>query len=375
MKITRIRAIPVQPRWLFVKLETDEGLSGWGEALGDKAHVVAEAVRSHEHYLVGQDPRRIVHHWQSMYRGAFWRGGPVLCGAIGGLEAAMWDVLGQSLGVPVYQLLGGAVRERIRVYTHVRGRTPQALADSARELVAAGYTALKFCPLGKTHVVDHYQVVEEAAARVQAVREAVGSGVDVMLDFHGLVSPAMAVWLEEAIRPFHPLFIEEPVLPENVEALAQVAPQFKTPIATGERLVTRWGFREVLEKGAARVLQADPSVCGGIFETRQIGAMAETYYAALAPHNSSGPLNLAACLHMDACTPNFLVQEFIGGRALGEGGYLKEPFVVKDGTIDLPTKAGLGIEVDEAFLESVPLGPQEDVGRWFHDDDGSVADW
>ncbi len=374
MKITRIRTLAVQPRWLFVVVETDEGISGYGECLGDKAFVIAEAVRSYEHHIIGEDPRRITHHWQSMYRGAFWRGGPTLNAAISGLEMCLWDILGKSLNTPIWQLLGGAVRDRIRVYTRPQGSTPEELAASAKEVVSRGYTAMKFCPFNKVKIVDHYQIVEEAAARVQAVREAVGTGVDILLDFHGRVGPAMAVWMEEAIRPYHPMFIEEPVLPKNVEALVQVARQFKTPIATGERLFTKWEFREILEKGAATILQPDPCICGGIFETRQIGAMAETWYAALAPHNPYGPVNLAAALQIDACTPNFLIQEFIDPDGLGKG-YLKEPFVVKEGYIDIPKGPGLGIELDEEWIAARPLAPLPDVGRWFHDDDGSMADW
>jgi galactonate dehydratase len=374
MKITRIQTLPVKPRWLFVKIETDDGIVGYGECLGDKAFVNAEAVRSFEHHLLGEDPHRIMHHWQSMYRGAFWRGGPTLNAAISGLEIALWDILGKSLSVPVWQLLGGAVRDRIRVYRHLGGGSPEEYARNAKQIAAEGYTGLKFCPFEKVHVVDHYRVVEEAAARVQAVREAVGSGVDIMLDFHGRVSPTMAVWMEEAFRAFHPMFIEEPVLPENVAAMARIAPQFKTPIATGERLFTKWGFREVLEKGAATILQPDPCICGGIFETRQIGAMAEAWYAALAPHNPYGPINFAAALQVDACTPNFLIQEFVYPTAQG-GGYLKEPFTVRDGYIALPTRPGIGIEPDEDWIAEHALSPLPDIGRWFHPDDGSVADW
>jgi len=374
VKITKVTTFPVQPRWLFVRIETDAGIVGYGECLGDKAFVVAEAVRSYEHALIGEDARKIVHLWQSLYRGAFWRGGPILCAAISGIEMCLWDILGKSLGVPVWQLLGGAVRDRIRVYTRPTGRTPTELAESAKSVVARGYTAMKFNPFEKVHAVDHYSIVEDAAARVQAVREAVGSRIDILLDFHGRVSPTMAVWMEEAIRPYHPMFIEEPVLPENVDALVQFARQSKTPVATGERLFTKWGFREVLEKGAATILQPDPCICGGIFETRQIGSMAETWYASLAPHNPYGPINFAACLQIDACTPNFLIQEFVDPLGLG-AGYLKEPFVVKDGYIDLPQRPGLGVELDEEFLASCPLGPLPDPGRWLHDDDGSVADW
>jgi galactonate dehydratase len=206
---------------------------------------------------------------------------------------------------------------------------------------------------------------------VAAVREAVGSGVDILLDFHGRVSPAMAILMEEAMRPSHAFFIEEPVLPENVDALARVAKQFKTPIATGERLFTKWGFREVLEKGAAAILQPDPCICGGILESTHIAAMAECYYASVAPHNPYGPINMAAALQIDSCIPNFLIQEYVH---LGEG-YLKNPFEVGDGYIERPKGPGLGIEVDEEYVRSRPLAPKPDVGRWFHADDGSVADW
>lgn len=374
MKITRITTLPVQPRWLFVKMETDEGVTGYGECLGDKAFVIAEAVRSYEHALIRQDPRRIIHHWQTMYRSAFWRGGPTLNAAISGLEMCCWDILGKSLNTPIWQLLGGAVRDRIRVYPHLSGSTPETLAQNAKAIAARGYTAMKFGPMHKTRMVDTMAVIEEAAARVQAVREAVGSQVDILLDFHGRVTPAMAIVLEEAIRPCRPLFIEEPVLPENAEALARVAAQFKTPIATGERLFTKWGFREILEKGAAAILQPDPCICGGIFETRQIAGMAEAYYVAVAPHNPYGPLNFAACLQIDACTPNFLVQEFLDPIARGEG-YLKNPFVIQDGYVELPTAPGLGVEPDEDWIAARPLERLPDVGRWFFEDDGSVADW
>lgn len=371
MKITKIILYPVEPRWLFLKIETDEGVVGWGECLGDKAYVIAEAVRSFEHALIGQDPRRIVHHWQSMFRGAFWRGGPTLCAAISGLEIALWDIKGKWLNVPIYELLGGPTRERIRVYTRPSGWTPEELAASAKRVVEAGFTAMKFCPFDRVRLVDHYAIVEEAAARVAAIRAAVGSGVDILLDFHGRVSPTMAIWMEEAMRDSHPLFIEEPVLPENVDALERVARQFKTPLATGERLFTKWGFREVLEKGAASILQPDPCICGGILEATHIAAMAECHYAAVAPHNPYGPINLAAALQIDASIPNFLLQEYVH---LGEG-YLREPFVVQDGYIALPTGPGLGIEVNEEYLKERPLGPKTDVGRWFHESDGSVADW
>lgn len=374
MKINRIQTFPVQPGWLFVKIETDEGIVGFGECLPDKARVQAAMVHDLEQYLIGEDPRRIVHHWQAMYRGSFWRGGPALTAAIGGLEMALWDILGKSLGVPVYQLLGGAVRDRIKVYAHAHGSTTEQMVAKATAAVQAGYRAVKSAPLAQTHLVDSHRVIDAAVSKVAAVREAIGPDIDLALDFHGNASPMMAVLLEQELRPYNILFIEEPVLPENVEALAKIVPQFKTPIATGERLFTKWGFREVLETGAATILQPDPCVCGGIFETRQIGSMAEVAYAALAPHNPYGPVNLAACVQIAACTPNFLIQEAADLPRLG-GGLLRDPFAITNGFIALPTKPGLGIEVDESYFTSRPLGQQADPGRWRHADDGSVADW
>jgi galactonate dehydratase len=356
---------------MFIKIITDEGIHGWGEALGDKARVHAEAVRALEPQLIGEDPGRIVHLFQSMMRGAFWRGGPTLCAALSAVEIALWDIQGKRLGVPVYQLLGGPTRDRIRVYSHLHGSDPALLAKGAAEIKAKGHTALKLCPFNQTHPIDHYSHVQQAADRVAAIREAVGWDFDIMLDFHGRSTPAMSILMEEAMRPSRPFFIEEPVLPENADALARVAAQSKTPIATGERLFLKYGFREVLAKGACAIIQPDPCICGGILEATHIAAMADAHYVSVAPHNPYGPINLAAALHVDAVIPNFLIQEYIH---LGEG-YLKQPFVVKDGYIDLPTGPGLGIEVDEAYVASIPLGEQRDPGVWRHEDDGSVADW
>ena len=372
MKITRIESLFVRPRWHFIRMHTDVGLVGLGEPIVEgRARTVATAVSELAEYLVGQDPRRIEHHWQVMYRGTFYRGGPVLCSAISGVEQAMWDILGKSLGVPVYQLLGGACRDRIRVYAHCHGETPEELAAAARARAAEGYTALKTAIEAPVRAIDTRAYVEAQAARIGAIRDAIPAGVDLAVDFHGRVGPAMAIRLAEAFAQFHLLFIEEPVLPDNVDALVRVARSTTTPIATGERLFTRWGFRELLEKGAAAVLQPDLCHAGGIGEVRKIAAMAETYYASVAPHNPLGPISLAAGLQVDACIPNFLCQEQV---SLGEG-YLTQPFTLRDGYIDLPTGPGLGIELDDAAVEA-----QRDDGSWqtprlFHPDDGSFAEW
>ncbi|MFN3648424.1 MAG: galactonate dehydratase [Armatimonadota bacterium] len=371
MKITRLETIMVQPRWLFLKMHTDVGLVGYGEPVVEgRAATVRQAVHELEEYLIGQDPRRIEHHWQAIYRNAFYRGGPVLTSALSGVEQAMWDLLGKSLGVPVYQLLGGACRNRIRMYAHCGLPLPEEAARSARELVEAGFTALKTgigrCP---ARMLESPAFVEACVERFAAIREAVGPEVDVAIDFHGQVSPALAIRLAKALEPYSPMFIEEPCLPENVDTLVTVARSTSIPIATGERLFTKWGFREVLEKQAAAVVQPDLCHAGGILEGKKIAAMAECYYAGVAPHNPLGPISLAACLQLDACIPNFLVQEQV---SLGEG-YLKQPFEVVDGYIPLPTGPGLGIELDDEAV-AAKEGHNWHSPRFYHDD-GSVADW
>ena len=371
MKITRLETLLVQPRWLFLKMHTDSGIVGYGEPVVEgRAHTAQQAVHEVEEYLIGQDPRRIEHHWQAIYRHAFYRGGPVLTSALSGIEQAMWDILGKSLGVPVYQLLGGACRDRIRMYAHCGGENPEAAGKAARAAVEAGYTALK-TGVGRypARILETPAFVEGCAERFAAMREAVGPDVDIAIDFHGAISPALSIRLAKALEPYHPMFIEEPCLPENVDALVTVARSTSIPIATGERLFTKWGFREVLEKQAAAVVQPDLCHAGGILECKKIAAMAECYYAGVAPHNPLGPISLAACLQLDACIPNFLVQEQVN---LGEG-YLKQPFELVDGSIELPTAPGLGIELDdEAVAEKV--GHAWKSPHLFHAD-GSVADW
>lgn len=371
MKITRIETLLVKPRWLFLRMHTDTGLVGYGEPVVEgRARTVQTAVHELEEYLIGQDPRRIELHWQAIYRQSFYRGGPVLTSALSGVEQAMWDILGKSLGVPVYQLLGGACRDRIRVYAHVRGDSPVALVEHARELLTAGHTALK-TGLGRIPVrcVENQAFVEICVARFAALREAVGPEIDLALDFHGQISPALAIQLARALEPHHPMFIEEPCLPENVDTMVTVARSTTVPIATGERLFTKWGFREVLEKQAAAILQPDLCHAGGILEAKKIAAMAECYYAGVAPHNPLGPISLAAAVQLAACTPNFLIQEQV---TLGEG-FLKRPFRLQDGYVDLPDGPGLGIELDDEFLET-QLGHDWKTPRFYHED-GSVGDW
>lgn len=372
MKIARIEITHVQPRWSFLKIETDEGITGYGEAIVEgRSRTVEMAVKELEPHLIGQDPRRIEHLWQAMYRGTFYRGGPILTSAISGIEQALWDILGKSLGVPVYQLLGGAVRSRIRMYRGIGGSTPDEAYAEAKRAVEQGFTMVKTGINLKAHIMEPPEVIRREVERIEAIREAIGPGRDLGVDFHGRVSPALAIRLAKELERFYPVFIEEPCLPENVDTLATIARSTTIPIATGERLFTKWAFREVLEKQAAAILQPDLAHCGGIMEGKKIAAMAETYYAGFAPHNPLGPINLAASLQLSANVPNFLAQEH---ATLGEG-YLKQPFVVKDGYIELPTAPGLGIELDEEAIREKQYPGDWDTPRWFHDDDGSVADW
>lgn len=378
MIITKMEVFHVRPRWMFLKITTDEGLVGYGEPIVEgRALTVETAVRELSRYLIGQDPLRIEHHWQAMYRGTFYRGGPVLVSAISGIEQALWDIKGKYYGLPVYEMLGGACRERIRMYAHCPGDTVEEAVAKALDLKGRGFTALKLSADYPVRQVDTMAFVERQTYKFARIREAVGSGMDIAIDFHGRVSPAMAIRLAQALEPYHPMFIEEPCLPENVDAMVRIAQSTTIPIATGERLFTRWGFREVLEKQAAFIVQPDLCHAGGILEAKKIAAMSEVYYGSIAPHNPLGPISLASCLQLAACTPNFLIQEMVGledGSDLGQG-LLKRPFEVKEGYIELPRGPGLGIEVDEEEVLRCAYGGEWDTPRVFHPDDGSVAEW
>jgi galactonate dehydratase len=371
VKITELETIYVKPRWLFLKMHTDEGIVGLGEPiLEGRSQTVAAAVQEIGRFIIGEDPRMIEHHWQGIYRWQFYRGGPILASALSGVEQAMWDILGKSLGQPVYRLLGGPTRDKIRVYRHCGGKIVDGRVPNAAAAVEQGFNALKTGIPGPLKYVDTLARIQEVERHFAAMRETVGPEVDIAIDFHGKSSPAMSIQLAKALEPYHPMFIEEPVLPGNVDELVRVARSTSVPIATGERLFTKWGFREVIEKQAAAVLQPDLSHAGGISEVKKIAAMAECYYSSIAPHCPLGPIALAACLQLDAAIPNFLAQEFV---TLGEG-YLKKPFPIEDGHIPLPTKPGLGIELDEEALADKIYD-----GSWDHTpslhDDGSVADF
>jgi len=374
MKITRLETFLVKPRSLFLKIHTDEGLVGLGEpVLEGRARTCAAAVAELEPYLIGQDPTRVVHHWQAMYRHAFYRGGPLLTSALSGVEQALWDLAGKAVGIPIYRLLGGPTRDRLRIYRGVGGSTPEEAAKNARDCAAQGYTAMKTGVAGgrAARIVENTAFVDRAVNTFAAMREAVGKEIDIAIDFHGSISPQTAALLIKALEPYNPLFYEEPVQCPNVDVLADLARKTHIPIATGERLFTKWGFREVLEMRAASILQPDLSHAGGIFECRLIAGMAETNYAAVAPHCPLGVVALAACLQLDAAIPNFLIQE---QGNLG-AGYIKNPFVVQDGFVALLQAPGLGIELDEEALTSQITEDDWKNPQAFHPDDGSVVDW
>ncbi len=367
MRITKLETFLVKPRWLFLKVHTDVGIVGLGEPiLEGRALTCQMAVKEIEPYLVGKDPRQIVHHWQAIYRHAFYRGGPILTSALSGIDIALWDIKGKALGVPVYELLGGPTRNRIRVYAHVR--TPEDIKRRMQE----GFRAFKTGPAKRrpSRYIETPAEIAYAAEKFAELREAAGPDCDIACDFHGAISPATAKLLIKALEPYQPMFIEEPINCQNHDIMAEIARSTHIPIATGERVFTKWGFREVLEKRAATVLQPDLCHAGGITECRIIAGMAEAYYAAIAPHNPLGPISLAAGIQLAASIPNFLCQEQV---SLGEG-YLKKPFVVRDGYIDLPTDPGLGIELDDEALKD-KIGHDWRNPEPYDPDDGSVVDW
>jgi galactonate dehydratase len=373
LKITKLDYFVLNNRRFFLKIHTNAGIVGAGEPITEgRARTCAEAVREIEPYLIGKDPRQVVHHWQAIYRHAFYRGGPILTSALSGIDQALWDIKGKALGVPIYELLGGPTRDRIRVYAS--GRDPEQM----KAKVAEGFNAFKTGPYKLRHArpVETLGFVRQAAEYFAAQREAVGPDVDIAIDFHGAIPPQTAQLLIKALEPYQPMFIEEPVQCQNVEVMAEIARKTHLPIATGERIFTKWGFREILEKGAASILQPDLCHAGGITECRLIAGMAEAYYASMAWHNPLGPISLAAGVQVAAAIPNFLIQEGAGVLRPGEG-VLKKPCEVKDGFLILPTEPGLGVELDDDYLDN-ELRQNSNSGlnrETYSEDDGSVVDW
>ena len=382
MKITKITTYIVPPRWLFLKIETDEGIFGWGEpVIEGRAHTVAAAVDELSDYLIGQDPLQIEKHWQAMYRGAFYRGGPILMSAIAGVDQALWDIKGKYHDAPVHQLLGGQVRDRIRVYAWVGGDRPDAIVASAKAAIAGGFKATKMNITEEMQIVDTMATVDQAVERMASLREAVGNKLDIAVDFHGRVHAPMARVLIKALEPYSPFFIEEPVLSEHLEAMAELRKNTHIPIATGERLFSRFDYKSVFTLGAADIIQPDLSHAGGITECKKIADMAEAWDIGLAPHCPLGPIALAACLQVDAVCQNAFIQEQSQGIHYNQSNdltdYLVDPsvFHYKDGYVDIPQKPGLGIEIDEeVVIERAKIGHRWRNPLWNHAD-GSIAEW
>jgi len=374
MKITRMQVTPMRNRGMLLEMHTDEGLVGYGSPMNyEHGRTVERAVQDMGDYLVGRDPRQVEDHWQALFRSSYSRQMPILLSALSGIEMACLDILGKSLDAPVWRLLGGSCRDRLRVYGAAGGRTPADYAASARRVVDRGFSALKLTPFpDPVRYVDSPAVVDTVVERVAAVREEVGPQVDIALDFHRATSPAMARVLLAELIPLRPMFVEEPTHPENADALLEIARSTAIPIATGERNTTRWGFREIIEKKAAAILQPDIRHCGGILEMRKIAAMAEVHYLALAPHSAADPVGVAASLQAMAGTPNFLIQEFGGGN--GEGLF-REPLRLVDGHVELPQGPGLGFEIDPEGLEEWRLQEWKLRTMRRHPDDNSFSDF
>ena len=372
----------VPPRWLFLRIETSDGRVGWGEPVVEgRARTVETAVEELlDTYLLGEDPAPIEDHWQTMYRGGFYRGGPVLMSAIAGIDQALWDLKGKQFGAPVYDLLGGPARNRVRVYQWVGGDRPEGVAQAAEEKVEEGFTALKMNATAELRRIDTPGAVDAARERIATVREAVGPEIDIGVDFHGRVSKPMAKRLTQALEPYEPMFVEEPVLPEHNDWLPELAAKTSIPIATGERMYSRWDFKQVFENGSVDVIQPDLSHAGGITEVKKIVGMAAAYDVAMAPHCPLGPIALAACVQVDACSPNVLIQEQSLDIHYNQGSdvldYLSDPSVFEyhDGYVELPTDPGLGIDIDERRVRELSDEVDWHNPVWRHED-GSVAEW
>jgi galactonate dehydratase len=378
--ILRIEAFAVRPRWLFVRIETAQGAVGWGEAtLEGHVESVMGAIDAARDRLIGHDPDRIEDAWQMLHRLGFYRGGPVLLSAISGIDQALWDIKGRKLGVPVHQLLGGRVRDRIAVYAWVGGDRPQDVAEGAAARKAQGFTAVKMNGTEDIGWLDSAAQIDAMAERVAAVR---ATGIDVGVDFHGRIHKPMARVALRAIEPLGVMFAEEVLLSEHPVAILQLAQQTSVPLALGERLYSRWDFRPFLESGAVDIIQPDLAHAGGISECRRIAAMAETYDVAFAPHCPIGPLALAACLHVAAATPNFVIQEMSLGihynrpsQDLSTLVTNPEMFAIESGSVAVPEAPGLGVEIDEAAVREMAREPHRWRNPAWRGPHGDLREW
>ncbi len=382
MKITKIETFKVVPRWLFLRIETDDGFVGWGEPVVEgKAATTEAAVHELSPLIMGKDPRRVEEIWQTIYRGGFYRGGPVLTSALSGIDQALWDIKAQALGVPIYDCFGGPVRNKMEVYSWIDSTTPEEAAASAKKSIKAGFRKVKMFGIDAVGWINEYSEIEKLLAKLQAIRDAVGNDLGIAIDFHARPHKAMAKTLLKEIEPFNILFVEEPVLVENEEAFAELHSYSSIPLATGERSFTRWDFKNMLQKGYVDIIQPDLSHAGGISEVRRIAAMAEAYDVALAPHCPLGPIAFASCLQIDFTCINACIQEQSQGMAYNKGQemsqYVKDPsvFAFKDGFIDILTNPGLGIDVNEESIREMALVGHNWKNPILYHEDGSVVEW
>ena len=364
MKVTDIKCFAVdcfRTNWVFVKVYTDEGIDGVGEAtLEYKEKALLGAVGHIKEYMLGQNPLDIEKHWHSIYRDAYWRGGAVLMSALSAVETALWDILGKSLNVPVYRLLGGKANERVRIYVNgwfAGAKTPKEFGEKAKAAAERGVTAMKWDPFGKNYLEISNKELDTALECIAEVRSAVGDDVDLLIEGHGRFNIATGIKIAKELEQFKPMFFEEPVPPDNIDAIREVREKSPVAIAAGERLYTRWGFRQLFDKHAADFIQPDISHAGGISELKKIAAEAQSRYIAFAPHNPSGPVANAATLQLAAACPNFSILEIMYSDVPWRKDVTNERLNYSDGYMEIPDKPGLGIEIDENECLKHPYKP------------------
>ena len=381
MIISSFKIYEVKPRWIFIKIITDEGIEGWGEMIsGTKTKTVTACAQEMCNKIIGRNPFEIEALWQELYR-SFFRGGPINMTVISGIETALWDIKGKYFNIPIYEFLGGSVRDKLKVYSWIGGDRPSNVAKEAKLRFDQGFSAVKMNATEELHYIDSYEKIDQVLERMNSIREILGNKIQVGIDFHGRVHKPMAKILIKELEQFRPMFIEEPVLPENWDAIVDIAKNSPIPIATGERLSTRWEFKRLFNNNSVDIIQPDVALAGGILETRKISAIAEMHDIAVAPHAPYGPIALAATMQLDVCTPNVFIQEQSLGIHYNKGFDLidfvknKEIFMFKDGYLDIPKKPGLGIEINEELVKKVAEeGLIWSNPKW-KNYDGTIAEW